>query len=44
MLEDYRNAFGSDPPAISGVAVMTDTDNTGELAVAFFGDIAFEKF
>jgi hypothetical protein len=44
ILEDYRNAFGSDPPAISGVAVMTDTDNTGESAVAFFGDIAFEKF
>ena len=43
ILEDYRNAFRTDPPAISGVAVMTDTDNTGESAVAYFGDIVFEK-
>ena len=43
ILEDYRHAFNSDPPAISGVAVMTDTDNTGESAVAYFGDIVFEK-
>ena len=40
--EDYRNAFGEDPPLISGVAVMTDTDNTGESAVAYFGDIVFK--
>ncbi len=40
---DYRNAFGADPPMISGVAIMTDTDNTGESAVAYYGDIAFEK-
>ncbi len=39
--EDYRKAFGEDPPMISGVAVMTDTDNTNESAVAWFGDIAF---
>jgi hypothetical protein len=43
ILEDYRQAFNSDPPAISGVAVMTDTDNTGESAIAYFGDIVFEK-
>ncbi len=41
--EDYRNAFGDDPPAISGVAVMTDTDNTQESAVAYYGDIVFKK-
>jgi len=43
LLEDYRQAFHSDPPAISGVAVMTDTDNTGESVIAYFGDIVFEK-
>ncbi len=37
--EDYRKAFGEGPPMISGVAVMTDTDNTKESAVAWFGDI-----
>lgn len=28
---------------ISGVAVMTDTDNTGESAEAYYGDIVFKK-
>lgn len=42
LVEDYRKAFGGDPPRISGVAVMTDTDNTGESAVAYFGDIVFK--
>lgn len=41
LVEDYRKAFGGDPPRISGVAVMTDTDNTGESATAWFGDIVF---
>lgn len=41
--EDYRKAFGDDPPPISGVAVMTDTDNTQESAVAWYGDITFKK-
>lgn len=35
VLEDYRQAFGKDPPAIAGLAVMSDTDNTGESAVAY---------
>jgi hypothetical protein len=39
---DYRAAFGTgDIPMISGVAIMTDTDNTGEQAVAWYGDIIF---
>ena len=37
--EDYRRAFGEDPPPINGIAIMTDTDNTGESATAFYGDI-----
>jgi hypothetical protein len=43
VLEDYRKAFGEDPPLINGVAIMTDTDNTGESAVAYYGDIWFKK-
>ena len=38
---DYRRAFGDEPPPVCGVALMTDTDNTGESAVAWYGDIAF---
>ena len=41
--EDYKKAFGEDPPVISGVAIMTDTDNTGESAAASYGDILFTK-
>jgi hypothetical protein len=39
--EDYKKAFGMEPPTISGVAIMTDSDNTGESATAYYGDIAF---
>jgi hypothetical protein len=31
------------PPPISGVAIMTDTDNTGESATAHYGDIVFKQ-
>lgn len=36
---DYRRAFGEDPPPINGIAIMTDTDDTGESARAYYGDI-----
>ena len=41
--EDYRKAFGGEPPLINGVAIMSDTDNTKESAVAYYGDIVFRK-
>jgi Protein of unknown function (DUF3047) len=41
--QDYQQAFGEDPPAINGVAIMTDTDNTKERAVAYYGDIRFVR-
>ncbi len=41
--EDYTKAFGNEPPMISGIAIMTDTDNRGESAVAYYGDIVFKK-
>jgi hypothetical protein len=41
--EDYMKAFNEEPSMISGVAVMTDTDNTGESATAYYGDILFRK-
>lgn len=37
--EDYKRAFGEEPTKISGIAIMVDTDNTGENASARFGDI-----
>jgi hypothetical protein len=41
--EDYRKAFGEEPPMIKGVAIMTDTDDTGESATAYYGDIVFQR-
>jgi hypothetical protein len=43
VMEDYRRAFGEDPGMITGVAIMTDADNTGETAMAWYGDIVFFK-
>lgn len=43
VLEDYRRAFGEPPGRITAIGIMTDTDNTGERAQAWYGDIAFGK-
>jgi len=43
VLEDYRTAFGEDPPPVNGIAIMTDTDDTGESATAYYGDIVFKR-
>jgi hypothetical protein len=42
-VEEERLAFGEEPPAISGVAIMSDTDNTKERSVAYYGDIVFVR-
>ena len=41
--DDYREVFKDEPPMISAVAIMTDTDNTGESATTYYGDILFLK-
>ena len=38
---DFKAAFGEDAPDVIGVAVATDTDNTGEHAVSWYGDLEF---
>ena len=40
-VEDFRKVFGEDPGKLTGVAVLTDTDNTGESVEAWYGDIVF---
>lgn len=37
--EDYRLAFGSEPPLVEGIAIQTDSDNTHSSASADFADI-----
>ena len=39
--EDFRRAFGEPPGKLISVAVLTDTDNTGERVEAWYGDIRF---
>ncbi|MFQ5329874.1 MAG: DUF3047 domain-containing protein [Thermodesulfobacteriota bacterium] len=40
---DYTRLFGEEPPRVTGIAIMTDTDNTGESATAYYDDILFRK-
>lgn len=35
ILEDYRMAFGIDPPAVASIAIMNDSDNTGERSQSY---------
>ena len=39
VFEDYRRYFGKEPPKAGAIAIMTDTDNTGENATAWYGPI-----
>ena len=43
VVEDFRAAFGEEPPPVSGIVIATDTDNTGESVSAYFGDIRFTQ-
>ena len=43
ILEDYRKAFGEDPPPIASIAVMNDSDNTGERSVSYLDYIEIYK-
>jgi hypothetical protein len=43
VLEDYRNLFGAEPPAVGAIAIMTDTDNTGASAEAWYDDLQIVK-
>ena len=39
LVDDYRRLFGEDPPQAGGIAIMTDTDNTGASVLAWYDDI-----
>ena len=41
--DDYRKFFGEEPPRIGAVALMTDSDNTGESAFGYYGDISLVR-
>ncbi len=43
LIEDYRKAFGEAPGRITGVAIITDSDDTKGSAKGYYGDIVFRE-
>jgi hypothetical protein len=43
ILDDYRKAFGTDPPAMATLGIMNDSDNTKEASVSYVGFIEVYK-
>ena len=43
VFEDFKRLFGAEPEKIVGVAVMTDTDQTGESITSFYREISFTR-
>ncbi len=43
VLEDYRKAFGKDPPETASLAIMNDSDNTEESSVSYIDYIEVYK-
>jgi hypothetical protein len=41
--QDYLSAFGRKPPMVNGMVIMTDSDDTKESGITFYGDIEFKK-
>jgi hypothetical protein len=39
VIEHYQKAFGRLPPASASLAIMSDSDNTGQSAVSYIGFI-----
>lgn len=40
---DFKEAFGFDAPAVTGISVGNDTDNTDDRVTSWFGDASFSK-
>jgi hypothetical protein len=43
ILDDYRKIFKRDPPAAASIAIMNDSDNTGESSVSYIDYIEVYK-
>ena len=39
LVEDFKRVFGEEPGKVTSIEVLTDTDNTGADAQAYYGDI-----
>jgi hypothetical protein len=43
ILGDYRKFFGEEPPSVASIAIMNDSDNTGESSVSYIDYIEVYK-
>jgi hypothetical protein len=43
ILQDYRTAFGANPPTVASIAIMNDSDNTGQQSVSYIDFIEVFK-
>jgi hypothetical protein len=41
--QDYKKEFGTDPPSIASIAIMNDSDNTGQQSVSYIDFIEVFK-
>jgi hypothetical protein len=44
IVDDYQKAFGRKPPSRAKIAIMNDSDNTGEHSVSYVADIEVFRF
>jgi hypothetical protein len=43
IVDDYKEAFGETPPPLASIAIMNDSDNTGESSVSYIDYIEISK-
>ncbi|MEK7842337.1 MAG: DUF3047 domain-containing protein, partial [Deltaproteobacteria bacterium] len=43
IIDDYKSAFGEAPPPVATIAIMNDSDNTGEKAISYVDYIEVYK-
>ncbi len=43
IVDDYKKAFGKNPPSLAKIAIMNDSNNTKEQAISYFDYIEVFK-
>lgn len=43
VIKDYQEAFGDKPPSVASIAIMNDSDNTGESSVSYLDYIEVKR-
>ncbi|MDJ0926378.1 MAG: DUF3047 domain-containing protein [Gammaproteobacteria bacterium] len=43
LVDDYRAAFGEEPPDVVAISIATDTDDSGDSTRSWFGDIELAR-